>query len=166
MPTIVCIVGASGSGKTTFIEALLPELKRRGHRVATMKHSHHRIDIDQPGKDSWRHRHAGADAVVLCGPDAVALIRNVGQPADPSQVMAWLGDDFDIVLAEGFTTSAYPKVRVGHNGKPEMDGSLVVAEVVGAAAEPGQLPRYAASDVGRVADVIESLLPSLQRYSN
>lgn len=164
MPTVVCIVGASGSGKTTFIEALLPELKRRGHRVATMKHSHHSVDLDRPGKDSWRHRHAGADAVALCGPDAVALIRNVGRPADPAEVVAWLGDDYDIVLAEGFTTSGYPKIRVGRNGKPGLDGSRVVAEVVGVANESGQQPEYAASEVTRVADAIEALSPGLQRY--
>lgn len=68
MLPIVCIVGKSNVGKTTLLEGLITELKRRGHRVATVKHDVHGFEIDQPGKDSWRHAQAGSDAVVISSP--------------------------------------------------------------------------------------------------
>ena len=71
---MISVVGKSDTGKTTLLEKLVAELKRRGYRVATVKHDTHGFDIDQPGKDSWRHAQAGSDVVVISGPDRLALI--------------------------------------------------------------------------------------------
>ncbi|MDP2972779.1 MAG: molybdopterin-guanine dinucleotide biosynthesis protein B, partial [Deltaproteobacteria bacterium] len=77
MIPIISIVGKSDSGKTTFIEKLLPELVRRGYRVATVKHDVHGFEVDREGKDSWRHKQAGAHTVIISSPTKVALIRDV-----------------------------------------------------------------------------------------
>jgi len=77
MVPIVSIVGKSDSGKTTLIEKLLPALTGRGYRVATVKHDVHGFEVDQEGKDSWRHKQAGAHTVVISSPNKVALIRDV-----------------------------------------------------------------------------------------
>ena len=75
---ILSIVGKSGSGKTTLLEKLIAELKRRGYRVATIKHhAHPGFEIDQPGKDTWRHAQAGSDHVVIAAPDKIASIRRL-----------------------------------------------------------------------------------------
>ena len=77
MPVILSIVGKSGSGKTTLIEKLLPELKHRGMRIGTIKHSAHEMDMDKPGKDSWRHRQAGADTVMVVSPQTIAMVKSI-----------------------------------------------------------------------------------------
>lgn len=112
VPPIVSIVGKSKSGKTTLIEKLVPELKARGYRVATVKHSHHRLSFDEPGKDSWRHAQAGSDCVVIVSPDKVVLIiPNTGDLA-LDQITRFLGEDYDIILAEGFKRGDAPKIEV------------------------------------------------------
>jgi len=79
MLTVVSVVGKSGSGKTTLIEKLISEAKSRGIKVATIKHDAHSFEIDYPGKDSWRHYHAGAEVVVISSQEKVALIERVNQ---------------------------------------------------------------------------------------
>ncbi|MFQ6112165.1 MAG: molybdopterin-guanine dinucleotide biosynthesis protein B, partial [Nitrospinota bacterium] len=76
MVPIICIVGKSEAGKTTLMESLIAELKGRGYSVATVKHDVHGVDLDQPGKDSWRYAQAGSDAVVLSSPTTLALIKS------------------------------------------------------------------------------------------
>ena len=112
MLPIVCIVGKSNVGKTTLLEGLIAELKRRGYRVATVKHDVHGFDIDQPGKDSWRHAQAGSDAVVISSPQKLALIKRVDHDSSLEEIARLLGDDFDIVLAEGYKNSNMPKIEV------------------------------------------------------
>jgi molybdopterin-guanine dinucleotide biosynthesis protein B len=112
MLPIVCIVGKSNVGKTTLLEGLIAELKRRGHRVATVKHDVHGFDIDQPGKDSWRHAQAGSDAVVISSPQKLALIKRTDHDSSLDEIARLLGDDFDIVLAEGYKNSNMPKIEV------------------------------------------------------
>lgn len=109
-PPIITIVGMSDAGKTTVIEKLVPELKRRGWRVGTVKSVGHGFEIDREGKDSWRHQQAGADAVAVIAPDRMALIRpNVRENLDSiGRLMA----DMDLILAEGFKSSDRPKVEV------------------------------------------------------
>ncbi len=112
MLPIVCIVGKSDVGKTTLLEGLIAELKRRGHRVATVKHDVHGFEIDQPGKDSWRHAQAGSDAVIISSPEKLALIKLVDHDSSLEEIARLLGDDFDIVLAEGYKNSTMPKIEV------------------------------------------------------
>ncbi len=112
MIPIISIVGKSDSGKTTLIEKLLPELTRRGYRVATVKHDMHGFEVDREGKDSWRHKQAGAHTVVISSPQKVALIRDVEKDLTLSEIRwRWI-QDVDLILSEGYKTDIQPKIEV------------------------------------------------------
>lgn len=106
--------GFSGSGKTTLVEQLIPALRQRGQRVSVVKHAHHRFDIDHPGKDSYRHRQAGAFEVVVASSHRLALIREFEQPAQMSvhELLAELDQRVDWALVEGLKESNVPKIEV------------------------------------------------------
>ena len=112
MPPVVCIVGRPKAGKTTLIAKLIPELKARGYRVATIKHATHDFEMDVKGKDSWKHAQAGSECVVLSSPSKASLIRSVDHDLDPAELALLISDDFDIVLAEGFKQSKEVKIEV------------------------------------------------------
>jgi len=109
---IICIVGQSGSGKTTYIEKLIPELKRRGYRLAVIKHHPHDFDMDVEGKDSWRYMQAGSDAAVVSAPHKVAMVKNVDHDMLPDELQALVGDGFDLIIIEGFKKSDAAKIEV------------------------------------------------------
>ena len=106
--------GFSGCGKTTLIEQLIPLLRQQGQRVSVVKHAHHRFDIDHPGKDSYRHREAGAFEVVIASDRRLALVREFEQPAQLSvhHLLAELYEGVDWVLVEGFKESDILKLEV------------------------------------------------------
>src|SRR3954464_8194240 len=108
---VVGFSGYSGSGKTTLVEQLIVRLKLAGQRVSVVKHAHHDFDIDHEGKDSWRHRQAGAFEVVIASDRRLAKIREYEVQADPS-VHELIGElsDCDWVLVEGFKRAALPKI--------------------------------------------------------
>jgi molybdopterin-guanine dinucleotide biosynthesis protein B len=109
-PVIITVVGFSDAGKTTVIERLLPELKRRGLKVGTIKHAHHGFAIDREGKDSWRHQQAGADVVAVSGPAKTAMIINT--PLERLADIRRLMTGVDLIIAEGFKSERMPKVEV------------------------------------------------------
>ncbi len=111
---VVGFAGYSGSGKTTLVEALIPQLKRRGLRVSVVKHAHHSFDIDHAGKDTRRHREAGAFEVVVASDRRLALVREFEQPSQPTvhHLIAELYGGVDWVLVEGFKASDLLKVEV------------------------------------------------------
>jgi len=111
---VVGFAGYSGAGKTTLVERLIPVLKRLGQRVSVVKHAHHRFDIDHPGKDTWRHREAGAFEVVVASDKRLALMREFEAPVELSvhQLVAELYTGVDWVLVEGFRHSDLPKIEV------------------------------------------------------
>ena len=110
MPQIICIVGRSQSGKTTLIEKLIPELKHRGYRVGTIKHSHHIFDFDKSGKDSWRHKDAGAETVIIASPGKIAMVKNDDQGT--LEGLQNFFDDLDLVITEGYKGEDKPKIEV------------------------------------------------------
>jgi len=112
MIPIVSIVGKSNSGKTTLIEKLIVELTRRGFRVATVKHNRHGFDIDHEGKDSWRHKHAGAVATVVASPGRVALIEDTPGDYNLAEIRERYIKNADIILAEGFKINPHPKIEI------------------------------------------------------
>lgn len=113
MPTpIVCIVGKKKSGKTTFMEKLIPELQKLGISVGTVKHDAHSFEMDHEGKDSWRHRRAGAESVVVSSPAQVALIKSVDKEMWLDELVEKFFADRQIVIAEGYFRSDFPKVEV------------------------------------------------------
>ena len=112
MIPIISIVGKSDSGKTTLIEKLVPELTRRGYRVATVKHDMHGFEVDREGKDSWRHKQAGAHTVVISSPQKVALIRDVEKDLTLDEIRARWIRDVDLILSEGYKRDVQPKIEV------------------------------------------------------
>ncbi len=112
MIPIISIVGTSNSGKTTLIEKLIPELVRRGYRVATIKHDVHGFDVDRQGKDSWRHKNAGAHTVVISSPTKLALIRDVDHDAGLVELRDRYIRDVDLILTEGYKKNNQPKIEV------------------------------------------------------
>jgi molybdopterin-guanine dinucleotide biosynthesis protein B len=109
---ILSIVGKSGSGKTTLLEKLIAELKRRGYRVATIKHhAHPGFEIDHPGKDTWRHAQAGSDHVVIAAPDKIASIRRLERELSLDEIAATI-TDVDIILTDGFKRAGKPALEV------------------------------------------------------
>lgn len=117
------IAGWSNSGKTTLIEKVIPCLIARGLRVAVIKHAHHGFDLDRPGKDSFRHREAGATQVLMLSSQRWVLMNELRDEAEPpleTQLEMLAGND--VVLIEGFKAAAVPKVEVYRevNGKPPL----------------------------------------------
>jgi molybdopterin-guanine dinucleotide biosynthesis protein B len=107
------ISGWSGCGKTTLIEALIPRLRARGLTVSTLKYAHHDVDLDTPGKDTWRHRAAGAREVILATGRRWALLHESRDEPEPSltDLLSYL-QPVDLVLVEGWKTGAYPKLEI------------------------------------------------------
>jgi molybdopterin-guanine dinucleotide biosynthesis adapter protein len=115
---VVGFAGFSGAGKTTLVEQLIPALKLRGLRVSVVKHAHHKFDIDHPGKDTWRHREAGAFEVVVASARRLVLMREFEQCGELSvhQLIAELYPGVDWVLVEGFKDSDLHKIEVWRHG--------------------------------------------------
>lgn len=110
---ILCFVGRSNSGKTTLIERLIPELVQAGYRVATVKHAGHGFDLDTEGKDSWRHKQAGASTVVVLSKGSLAMFSDVSDDIKVEQIRdQYLGPKIDLIIAEGWKSDGYPKIVV------------------------------------------------------
>lgn len=152
------IAGFSGSGKTTLIEKLIPAIRARGLRVSVIKHAHHGFDLDRPGKDSWRHREAGASEVLMLSGQRWVLmheLRGVEEPTLAAQLA--ILSPCDLVLIEGFKAAPVPKVEVFRpaNGKPPLwpDNPHVVAVATDAAVDT-PLPVLDVNDASAIADFI------------
>jgi molybdopterin-guanine dinucleotide biosynthesis protein MobB len=156
MPQIISIVGESKSGKTTLIEALISELKSRGYRVATIKHSVHSLSFDKPGKDSWRHIQAGSAATAIVSPDQVVLIKPVSEGPDLKKIARLFGEDYDIILAEGFKQSQAPKVEV-HRKAAGLPLSHINNLIAIATDEPveSSARQFSLNDIKGLADFLE-----------
>jgi len=110
-PPFVSVVGNSGSGKTTFLEKLIPELIARGLKVGTIKHDVHGFEMDKPGKDSWRHKHAGASATVISSPYQIGMVMDVTYDHKPDELLP-IFNGMDIVLTEGYKRGEHPKMEI------------------------------------------------------
>jgi molybdopterin-guanine dinucleotide biosynthesis protein B len=156
---IIGLAGWSGSGKTTLIARLLPELVRRGLRVSTMKHAHHGFDVDQPGKDSYRHREAGATEVLVASQKRWALMHEhrSGEEPTAAQMMAQM-TPVDLLIVEGFKREGHDKIEIHRRetGKPLIypDDSHVVAVLSDEPLAGCPLPVIDIDDVAAVADFI------------
>lgn len=153
------IAGHSGMGKTTLLERILPELQARGLTVSLIKHSHKDLDIDRPGKDSYRLREAGCQELLLMGRSRWALMHEMREANEPSlsQMLSKL-QACDLVLIEGFKQGNFPKLEVwrAEIGKPPLWSSLPGIEAIatdGAVAVLGK-PALALSDLSGIADFI------------
>jgi molybdopterin-guanine dinucleotide biosynthesis protein B len=157
---VVGFAGYSGSGKTTLVEQLIPALRLRGLRVSVVKHAHHSFDIDQAGKDTFRHRDAGAFEVVVASGRRLALMREFEREATLTvhHLIAELYEGVDWVLVEGFKESDLLKIEVWRAASGQlaryMDDDFIVAvatDSAGQLPEPTQLPVLDLNDADAVA---------------
>ena len=111
IPVISIVGGKSNSGKTTLLEKLIREAKRRGWRVATLKHDVHGFEMDQPGKDTWRHAQAGADVVAISSPQRIAILESVVDEQSLDEVLARI-HGVDVIFTEGYKHGNKPKIEV------------------------------------------------------
>jgi molybdopterin-guanine dinucleotide biosynthesis protein B len=161
------IAGYSGSGKTTLLEKLIPQFTARGLKVSVIKHAHHGFDIDRPGKDSYRHREAGASEVLLSCNDRWALMHERRDESDVTldELLARLAP-CDLVLIEGFKQEPIPKLEVyrPENGKPPLfpERSDIVAVATDAEIATS-LPRLALDDVAAIAGFVMTTLQLQER---
>jgi molybdopterin-guanine dinucleotide biosynthesis protein B len=165
---IIGLAGWSGSGKTTLITKVLPRLLARGLRVSTLKHAHHGFDLDQPGKDSFMHRVAGATEVVISSARRFAILHELREEPewDLPDLLARLAP-VDLILVEGFKRDAFPKLEIHRveNGKPLIhpEDPHIVAIAADTALPEATVPVIGLDDIERVADVLLEHATPLQR---
>lgn len=168
MPPVVSIVGKSRSGKTIVIERLIGELKSRAYRVATIKHAPQGASFDEPGKDSWRHIEAGSETVVVSSPNNVVLVKPVSEDTPVEEIVRLLGEDYDIILTEGFKQESAPKIEVHRRdaGAPLKDIKKRVAIVTDEPLET-KARQFSFEDKKGLADLLEKgfIKPQKERIS-
>ncbi len=158
MVPIVSIVGLSGSGKTTLLEKTVKELTRRGWSVGTIKHDAHGFDIDREGKDSFRHKKAGAVTVALSSPDKFAVIKEVKAEWPPQRIIASYLCDVDVVMTEGYKTGEFPKIEVirkANSKKPVCADDKRLLAYASDFKPAGETPVYGINDFKGISDLIE-----------
>jgi molybdopterin-guanine dinucleotide biosynthesis protein MobB len=157
----VSFVAKSGTGKTTLLEKVISHLKERGYKVGVVKHDAHRFDIDHPGKDSYRLTTAGADTMLICSPEKLALVKQHTASPPIEELLKDYFSDVDIVLTEGLKKSSMPKIELHRRQRSatlicrgdEYDSTLMAV----ATDEPldVDVPLLDLNDAGMVADFIE-----------
>ena len=158
MTPVFIFVGHSNAGKTTFVEKLIPELVARGRQVATIKHAHHKVELDTEGKDSWRYKRAGAAMSMLVTAQALQLVADATERREPRQLADRFLGEADVVLAEGFSHAAGEKIEVLRRacGKPPRctveDG--LIALVTDCPEIYPELPHFALDDLAGLADFL------------
>ena len=110
-PPIISVVGYSGAGKTTLMEKLIGELTRRGYRVGSIKHDVHGFEMDKPGKDSWRHKQAGACTTLISSPYQIGMVTDVDRDHTPDELRKFF-NNIDVILTEGYKKQRRPKVEI------------------------------------------------------
>ncbi|MDP1767193.1 MAG: molybdopterin-guanine dinucleotide biosynthesis protein B [Nitrospirota bacterium] len=161
---IVSFVGRSNSGKTTLIERVIPELVRAGYKVATVKHAGHGFDLDTEGKDSWRHKRAGASSVMVLSKGSMAMFADVSDQMTVEEVRdRFLDCTYDLIIAEGWKHEGYPKIVIVREQVGEIpvstDGLLAV---VSDRQIDLSVPLFGLDDVVGVAALIMKQFPKSQ----
>ncbi len=162
---ILCFVGRSNSGKTTLIERLIPELVQAGYRVATIKHAGHGFDLDTEGKDSWRHKRAGASSVMVLSKGSLAMFSDISDETKIEELRdRFLDSSMDLIIAEGWKSDGYHKIVVVRDQLGEVpvsqEGLLAVVS-----AQPIDIPVPCLNrdDIPAIADLIIRHFPKRPR---
>jgi molybdopterin-guanine dinucleotide biosynthesis protein B len=159
MIPIVSIVGKSDVGKTTLLEKIVPMLIARGYRIATVKHDAHSFEIDHEGKDSWRHKHAGATMSLISSPERVAVVADADHDQSLDELRERYVRDVDLILSEGYKRETHPKVEVFRSDHSthmlcEKDDNLVA--VAGDPPNPPEgVPIFDLNDPKQLCDFLE-----------
>jgi molybdopterin-guanine dinucleotide biosynthesis protein B len=159
---VVCFVGKHNAGKTTLLESLIPCLQERGRRIAAIKHAAHGFSLDQEGSDSWRLAQAGAETVLLSGPESTVTFCRVADAASLTHLVGLLPPlGIDLVLAEGFKQAHYPKIEVH---RTDLGSDLLMPEdeleaVVSDGRQSFGIPNFNASDAHGLAAFLNERFP-------
>lgn len=160
MIPIISVVGWHNSGKTTFLEGLIPELKRRGLRVAVIKHARGGFEIDQPGTDTWRLAEAGADLVVISGESGLASIERRQSELPLEEIVSRLPPQIDLVITEGYKGASAPKIEVMRSdtgaGPIAPPDELLAIVTDGDLPNEGAPPAFCPTDVMALADYLQA----------
>ena len=155
MPVTISVIGHSGSGKTTLIAKLVSELKHRNYKIGTIKHASHGFNMDKKGKDSWLHREAGADTVMVATTGKIAIIKD--EPDDRLDNLESYFCDMDLVITEGYKNETRPKIevfRVAGKSEPICPDRDLIAFVTDSDINPG-VRKFGLEDIKPLADFIE-----------
>lgn len=157
MVPVIAIVGKSGSGKTVVMEKLITEFKARGYRVGAIKHAHQTVELDLPGKDTWRFAQAGSDAAVVSSPQRVTIFKSLDREPTLEETALLLGEGYDIILAEGFKKSRALKIEVF---SPDNSAEMICTEtelaaVISDAELPLKIPRFGREQFKEIVTFIE-----------
>ena len=157
MPPVLAFIGKPNCGKTTLIEKLIPALVTRGLRIGTIKHHHGDIQMDIPGKDTWRHKQAGAQAVLLASPTGIGFIQDVSKDAPIESLVDHFFQNSSLIIAEGYKDSQIPKIEVFRStiyDEPLSDpGKNLIAVVSDVRARP-DLPWFKPDQVNELVEFI------------
>jgi molybdopterin-guanine dinucleotide biosynthesis protein B len=156
MPPIISVVGKSESGKTTLIEKLIPELKNRGYRIGTIKHAHHNFDMDKEGKDSWRHKAAGSETVVIVSPGKISIVKD--EDFERLEHLEKYFDGMDLVITEGFKQEKMPKIevcRAARNKEPLCQDDNTLIALVTDIETNFNVPTFGLEEIEALAELIE-----------
>ena len=161
---IICFVGRSNSGKTTLIERVIPELVRAGYKVATVKHAGHGFDLDTEGKDSWRHKRAGASSVMVLSKGSMAMFADVSDQMNVEDLRdRFLDHTYDLIIAEGWKHEGYPKIVIVREQIAEIPVSTEgLLAVVSDKPVELDIPLFGLDDVVGVAALIMKQFPRSQ----
>jgi molybdopterin-guanine dinucleotide biosynthesis protein B len=161
MPPIVSVIGKANSGKTTLLEKLIPELNRRGYKIGTIKHHVHEFDMDKRGKDTWRHKQAGARIVALSSPSAVGIIRDTERDLSVEELANQYFTDVDLVITEGYKRATAPKIeifRTAVHESPLASRDDTWIAMVCDKPQPDSIPQFNLDDIQALASFIENSL--------
>lgn len=157
-PALISVVGFSGAGKTTLLEKLIHELASRGYRVGTIKHDVHGFEMDIPGKDSWRHKHAGAATTLISAPRQIGMVMDVDHDHHPDELKRFFSN-VDIVFTEGYKQGDKPKLEVfRHQVRDEplcKNDDHLIALISDTWVDLG-VPHFSLNDVKGLADFLIS----------
>lgn len=170
LPPVLGFAAFSGTGKTTLLSQIIVTLKQRGLRLGVIKHSHHDFDIDQPGKDSFKLRAAGATPVMIVSPYRRVIISEFPEPVDrglAEQLAVFPCENLDLILVEGFRHEAFAKIELHRPslGKPLLypnDPNIIAIATDQRLSTPAPLPCLALNDPESIAQFILNYLPSIR----
>ena len=164
MPPVLAIIGKKNCGKTTLIEKLIPEFINLSFRIGTIKHHHGAIDMDRPGKDTWRHKQAGAHTVVLSSPAGLGIIRDIPGEIPVTELADLYFSDMDLVLIEGYKKETLPKIEIFRSAvhaEPLSDPGETLLAIVSDVEVRRDIPRFSLSETRQLAEfLVERVLKS------
>lgn len=156
MPPVISVIGKSKSGKTTLIEKLIPELRGRGFRIGIIKHAFHEFEIDKKGKDSWRHKAAGAETVVVSSPRYVTMVKDF--QGENLAELEFFFPDVDLVITEGFKKENKPQIEVFRKAQHKTPLSTTNQNLIAMVTDSNlslSVPTFGLDDIKEIADIIE-----------